>query len=64
MNPSKFIARKLGGAGAENGHLSKISNRIAWISVAISVGVMIIAVMIVAGFKSEIREKAVGFSGA
>ncbi|MCK9625493.1 MAG: ABC transporter permease [Bacteroidales bacterium] len=64
MNPSKFIARKLGGEGAENGHLSKISNRIAWISVAISVGVMIIAVMIVAGFKSEIREKAVGFSGA
>lgn len=44
--------------------LSKVSHHIAWISVALSVAVMIVAVAVVGGFKSEIRAKATGFMGS
>src|SRR5574344_24566 len=49
----------LGGGGG----LSSASNAIAIVSVALSVFVMILAVAISDGFKKEIREKAVGYSG-
>src|SRR5574344_2372703 len=49
----------LGGGGG----LSSASNAIAIVSVALSVFVMIVAVAISDGFKKEIREKAVGYSG-
>lgn len=66
MNVSRFIARKMsdGDVGEEKGRISIISNRIAWTSVAISIAIMIIAIAVVLGFKSEIREKATGFMGS
>jgi len=46
------------------GHLGRISRNIAWISVAISVAVMLVAICVVDGFKREIGDKATGFSGS
>lgn len=42
----------------------RVSGRIAWISVALSIAVMVIAVAVVGGFKAEIRAKATGFMGS
>lgn len=42
----------------------RVSGRIAWISVALSIAVMMIAVAVVGGFKAEIRAKATGFMGS
>lgn len=52
MNLNLFIAKKVGGNGT-----------IACISVAISILVMFVAIAISEGFRKEIGEKAVGFSG-
>lgn len=54
MNAGKFIAQRLRDKG----------NRIAWISVALSVAVMVVAVVVVAGFKSEIKSKVTGVMGS
>lgn len=54
MNAGSFIARRLGDKG----------NRISWISVALSIAVMVVAIAVVGGFKSEIRAKATGFMGS
>ena len=54
MNAGSFIARRLGDKG----------NRISWISVALSIAVMVVAIAVVDGFKSEIRAKATGFMGS
>ena len=54
MNAGSFIARRLGDKG----------NRISWISVALSIAVMVIAIAVVNGFKAEIRAKATGFMGS
>lgn len=43
--------------------LSSVSNAIAIVSVALSVFVIILAFAISGGFKNEIREKAVGYTG-
>ncbi|MDD2595888.1 MAG: ABC transporter permease [Bacteroidales bacterium] len=64
MNTARFIARKLSENGVVKGRLSTVSNYIAWISVALSIAIMIIAISIVGGFKSEIRGKAAGFMGS
>lgn len=65
MSVSRFIARRLSdGETSQKGKISSISNKIAWISVAISIAVMIIAIAVVLGFKREIREKATGFMGS
>lgn len=58
MNFNLFLAKKIKGTG-----LSKASNRISCISVAISICVILIAVAIMNGFKTEIGKRAVGFSG-
>lgn len=42
----------------------RVSGRIAWISVALSIAAMMIAVAVVGGFKAEIRAKATGFMGS
>ena len=64
MNLHLFIARRIGTEGSGRGRMGIISNRIGSISVAVSILIMIIAVAIVAGFKSEIRSKATGFMGS
>ena len=64
MNLHLFIARRIGTEDSGKGRMGIISNHIGCISVAVSIIVMIIAVAIVAGFKSEIRSKATGFMGS
>lgn len=54
MNAGRFIAQRLRDKG----------NRIAWISVALSIAVIVVAVTVVAGFKSEIKAKVTGFMGS
>jgi len=54
LSAERFIAQRLGDKG----------NRIAWISVALSIAIMVVAVAVVGGFKAEIRAKATGFMGA
>ena len=61
MGASRFIASKLSDG---DGRLSRTSNTIAWVSVCLSVAIMIIAIAVVAGFKSEIRGRATGFMGS
>ncbi len=62
MNTNLFIAKTLWKSGSKNG-LGNTSSIIAGISVAISMIVMLLAIAISDGFKYEIREKAIGFSG-
>ncbi len=64
MNLYFFIARRIGTQGSDQGRMGIISNHIGCISVAVSIIIMIVAVAIVAGFKSEIRSKATGFMGS
>ena len=64
MDAERFIARKMGSGGESLGKLGRISNNIGWISVAVSIAVMIIAVAVVGGFKREISQKATGFMGS
>ena len=47
-----------------DGPLSRTSNTIAWVSVCLSVAIMIVAIAVVAGFKQEIRSRATGFMGS
>ena len=63
MGLSWFIARRIGKKEGKHRRLSGISNVIASVSVAISIITIIIAVSVSAGFRKELREKAVGFSG-
>lgn len=58
---SRFIASKL---SAGTGPLSRTSNTIAWVSVCLSIAVMLVSVAVVAGFKREIRDRATGFMGS
>lgn len=61
MSASRFIATRLAHGGER---WSRTSNTIAWISVALSVAIMIIAIAVVAGFKHEIRSRVTGFMGS
>ena len=61
MSAERFIATKL---AKGDGRLSRTSNTIAWISVALSVAIMIVAIAVVAGFKQEIRSRVTGFMGS
>ena len=58
MNLNLFIAKKIRSRG-----LSTVSNGIACVSVAISIGIVIAAVAISGGFKKEIGKRASGFTG-
>jgi lipoprotein-releasing system permease protein len=44
--------------------LSRLMGRIATVSVAVGVAVMIVSVAVITGFKNEIRYKAIGFNGS
>ena len=61
MSAGRFIAKKLSDG---DGRLSRTSNTIAWISVCLSIAIMIIAIAVVAGFKQEIRSRVTGFMGS
>ena len=61
MSAERFIASRLAGG---DGRLSRTSNTIAWVSVALSLAIMIVAIAVVAGFKAEIRDRATGFMGS
>ena len=61
MRVTRFIAQ---GLARGDGSLSRTSNTIAWVSVALSMAIMIVALAVVAGFKAEIRDRATGFMGA
>lgn len=67
MKVYRFIAERLqkkekGVAGEKK--LSRVSTGIGLFSVAISITVILIAISVVSGFRSEIRSKASGFMGA
>lgn len=63
MNTPLYIARRLKGDHSPHGKISRLGTRIATISVAISILVMIVALAIVRGFRTEIEAKAMGFTG-
>ena len=67
MGASRFIARRLSlrsDPGQHDDRLLRTSHRIAWISVSLSIAVMVVAVAVVGGFKAEIRSRATGFMGS
>lgn len=61
MNYTVFIARKLSSKTA--GGFSPVIVKIATISVAMGVAVMLVSLAVLFGFKREIREKISGFAG-
>lgn len=60
MNIPLYIARRLGGAGKGKTYISLI-RKIAIISIALGLAVMIVSMAVVTGFQNEIREKVIGF---
>lgn len=60
MNLPVFIANRLSGKDKEN--LSGPVTRIAVITIALGLAVMILAVAVLIGFQTEIRNKVIGFS--
>jgi len=62
LNLPVFIANRLSGKDKEN--LSGPVTRIAVITIALGLSVMILSVAVLVGFQSEIRNKVIGFSGA
>lgn len=63
MNLNLFIAFRIGKKGEKEGKPSRLSNRIAAFSVAVSIAVMIISIAVLGGFRNEISEKARGYIG-
>ena len=61
MNTGLFIAKRLYSEGSDKKKISKPIVSIAVIGIALGMAVMILSVAIVTGFKSEIREKIIGF---
>ncbi|MEC7863711.1 MAG: FtsX-like permease family protein, partial [Bacteroidota bacterium] len=61
MNVEYFIAKKLFTAKKKNNSYTKPILRIAILAIALSVAVMLIAVMVVTGFKNDISSKIIGF---
>ena len=61
MSLSLFIARRIYRDNDMGKRVSKPAVLIALIGVAIGLAVMIITVSVIAGFKSEVRDKVVGF---
>ncbi|NOU46635.1 MAG: ABC transporter permease [Bacteroidales bacterium] len=59
MRPASYIASRL--FNLSNQYVSSTIIRIAILSVAIGLAVMIVSVAIVVGFKNQIRDKVIGF---
>lgn len=64
MSVSRFIAGRLSSPKGGSDRQSGTGNVLAWLSVCLSTAVMIVALTVVSGFKSRIRERAVGFMGS
>lgn len=62
MNLNLFLAKRIGGKADATGKLSRMGSVISIASVAVSVCVIIIATAVSDGFRSELREKARGYS--
>ncbi len=60
VNTPFFIAKRLGGTKEGKSYIDLIK-KIAIISIALGLAVMIVAMAVVTGFQNEIREKAIGF---
>ncbi|MEQ9466420.1 MAG: ABC transporter permease [Ekhidna sp.] len=61
MNLPFFISRRISGKSA--GSFSSIINRIAVVSIGLGLAVLILAFMVLYGFKKEIKDKIYSFSG-
>ena len=61
MNLSRFIALRIYRSSDVGKQVSRPAVLIATIGVAIGLAVMIIAVSVIIGFKSEVRDKIIGF---
>ncbi|MBU2046756.1 MAG: ABC transporter permease, partial [Bacteroidetes bacterium] len=61
MNLELFIAKRISLQAKRT--FSKLIVRIAIVGIMLGLGVMILSLAIVKGFKSEIREKVRGFNG-
>lgn len=61
MDPALFIARRT--ARSETGKNAGVMERIAVLSVALSIAVMLVAIAVMMGFKREISRKMAGFAG-
>ena len=61
MSLSLFLARRLYHDSDVGKQVSRPAVLIATIGVAIGLAVMIIAVSVIIGFKSEVRDKIIGF---
>ncbi|MCQ2322899.1 MAG: ABC transporter permease [Bacteroidales bacterium] len=59
MNAATFISKRIFSLSKEN--LSSTVMRIAVVSVALGVAIMLVSIAIVVGFKNQIRDKVVGF---
>lgn len=60
LNTPLFIARRIGGQKSEKNFVGLI-RRIAIVSIALGLSVMIVSVAVVTGFQREIRDKVTGF---
>ena len=63
MNTPLYIAKKMGEEHKKGSRVVRTTSVIVTGSVALSITVILIALAIVSGFRSEIRERAVGFTG-
>ena len=63
MNVYKFIASGIRNRAEGDGKISSMSTRIGLVSVAVSIFVIIVALCVVRGFRSEIRFKTSGYMG-
>ncbi|MCF0198170.1 MAG: ABC transporter permease [Bacteroidaceae bacterium] len=60
MNLAYFMARRLYGQSEGTGRVSRLAVSIATAGVALGLGVMILSVAVVVGFKQEVRDKVTG----
>ncbi|MDQ3190089.1 MAG: ABC transporter permease [Bacteroidota bacterium] len=61
MNTSFFIANSIIKGDKQNSRLSKPIIKIAVLGITLGIAVMLLAIAIVTGFKSQIRDKVIGF---
>ena len=64
MNTELFIAKRLSYSKSSNNRISRLMAKIATISIALSLAVMIVSVAILIGFKQQIKNKLIGFVSA
>ena len=61
MNIEYFIAKRLFTAKEKNNRYTKPIFRIAILAISLSVAIMLLSLIILSGFKSDISEKIIGF---